>query len=292
VLWFDDNPEFFSSLDLDDLEAEIRSWGFVPNIIQVTTPDGFNQHSPFEKFDIIVVDYNLEEYGEGQDFIERLRAHQVFTEVIFYSSGNASVLWDAIRDKKLEGVFVDTKPTIQSKIIKVGQQAVRKVLDLENMRGIVMAEVGELDRILDEIFVAGMESLSQSERDAIFSKFYENAEKQVQEKTEALLGWGKNRTVEDMLCFCDSDKRWQNYRRLSKRNSRVTKSDWDYPDEVLRPRNFLAHGKPKPHPEGGYTFSFNNKDYLFDESESRDLRQRILKYKEFFSEVIMSLKQA
>ncbi len=143
ILWFDDSETYFDSLDLDWLKNEVLSWGFSPKIIQVTTPEDFMSHRPFDIFDIIVVDRNLEGYENGQQFISDLRSNSVYTEVIFYTAGNASELWDGIREKQLEGVFVSTRNDILPKISKVGSQSIRKILDLENMRGIVMAEVGE-----------------------------------------------------------------------------------------------------------------------------------------------------
>ena len=133
VLWFDDSEDYFDSLDLEPLELGVSSWGFSPDIKKVTTPEEFNSHSPFETFDLIVVDRNLEDYPDGQEFIVGLRNNAIYTEVIFYTVGNASDLWDVIREKQIEGVFVSHRSDILMKILTVGRQSIRKVLDLENM---------------------------------------------------------------------------------------------------------------------------------------------------------------
>jgi len=65
-------------------------------------------------------------------------------------------LWEAIREKKLEGIFISSRNEIVSKNTKVGYQSIQKILDLENMRGIIMAEVGELDLMRQEIIMGGM----------------------------------------------------------------------------------------------------------------------------------------
>ena len=159
VLWFDDSEDYFDSLDLEPLKEEISTWGFCPTIDKVTTPEEFKDRSPFEPYDLIVVDRNLEGYDDGQVFIADIRDHAIFTEVIFYTAGTAIDLWDAIREKKLEGVFVSSRNEILAKISQVGRQSIRKVLDIENMRGIVMAEVGELDLLLEKIIEIGVEGL-------------------------------------------------------------------------------------------------------------------------------------
>ena len=79
----------------------------------ISDPEKFMSHEPFHEFDLIVVDYNLEGYGHGEDFIKQIRDHDVFTEVIFYSANPASELWNAVRDKMLEEVAVgDPQPSL------------------------------------------------------------------------------------------------------------------------------------------------------------------------------------
>jgi len=41
ILWFDDTEEFFDILDIDGLKSEILSWGFLPEIKLVKTPEEF-----------------------------------------------------------------------------------------------------------------------------------------------------------------------------------------------------------------------------------------------------------
>jgi response regulator of citrate/malate metabolism len=294
ILWFDDNDSYFDSLDLDDLKEEIRSWGFLPNIVTVTTSEMFWSHNPFDKFDLIIVDQRLEDYGEGQEFISQLRDNHVYTEVIFYTAGIAEQLWDAIREKKLEGVYVSGKDPIP-KIKKVGYQAIKKVLDLENMRGIVMAEVGELDQVLDDIFAAGIPGLNPETRETIFKQFYQNASQQAEKSQKKLECSRENSTVECLLGFCDSHKRWQNFKQLLNYHEAIKDKKGrvgNYVKDVLTPRNFLAHGRPEQNQGGGFKFLYLGKEYIFDEDESRNLRQRILGYQDLFNRILNTLRRS
>ncbi|MCC6602796.1 MAG: hypothetical protein IT327_06280 [Anaerolineae bacterium] len=292
VLWFDDDEEYFDSLDLEPLEKKILSWGFWPKIEKVTTPEDFSYRSPFKSYDLIVVDRNLEGYEDGQEFIANIRGNAIYTEIIFYTAGNTSDLWEAIRTNELEGIFVSSRINVLSKIEAVGRQSVRKILDLENLRGIVMAEVGELDILLDEIIVLGMESLSEEERSSIFQRFHENAVSQSEGYAQALNAFIEKPNVDGMLALCDSDKRWQSFNRLRKVHTKLNGiSPGDYVQDILRPRNFLAHGKPEPHQNGGYLFSYRGKEYHFDDEVSQGLRQTILRYQKTFSSLINTIKQ-
>jgi len=120
--------------------------------------------SPFNEIDLIVVDYNLggdEEHGEA--FVEKIRQHDCWTEVVFYSAAQSSELWDAVRSRELEGVFITNHHGVSAKVEKVAYQAVRKVLDLNMMRGMVMAEVGDLDLLLGAIVEKAFDSSDQGE---------------------------------------------------------------------------------------------------------------------------------
>ncbi len=292
ILWFDDTAEFFDSLDIDWLSAEISSWGFSPNIRLVTTPQEFAKYSPYQSFDLIIVDRNLEEYGEGQNFIADLRSNSIYTEVIFYTAGTGADLWDDIRAKQLEGVFVSNRATILAKIVQVGRQSIRKVLDLENMRGIVMAEVGEIDHILDEIITVGIKGLSAEHQNSIFTRFHKDLSKRNQELADRLVTFSKTPALEELLDLCDSSKRWENFIRLWKYHNKLKDQQaiGNYQADVLAVRNILAHGKPEIF-EGGYLFRYYEKEYIFNDESGNELRKTILKYKDAFSHVLTMLQE-
>jgi hypothetical protein len=291
VLWFDDNKEYLDNLDIEQLVQDVSSWGFSPNIIKVTTPEEFTSHSPFEKFDLIVVDRNLERYQGGEEFIANLRSNAIYTEVIFYTVENVNGLWDAIHERQLEGVFVSNRSGILSKISIVGHQSIRKVLDLENMRGIVMAEVGALDQLLEEIIEIGVTNLPVEQQNLLFHKFHTGAAEKNQKDSQRIAAFIEKPKITEMLNLCDSENRWRNFSRLLKFHSKLMEQVeiGDFSTEVLRPRNFLAHGRAKLQEDGSYLFYYQGNEYRFDDSTSLRLRQTILRYKGAFSNVLNTL---
>ncbi|NOK59232.1 MAG: hypothetical protein GFH27_549283n307 [Chloroflexi bacterium AL-W] len=291
VLWFDDNEDYFDSLDIEPLKNEIRSWGFHPKIVQVTVSEDFMKHSPFVNHDLIVVDQNLEGYKDGQEFIADIRGHSVYTEVIFYTAGETSTLWELIHTNQLEGIFVSSRQDVLTKIESVGKQAVRKVLDLENMRGIVMAEVGVLDMLLDTIIILGIKSLPEEQRSSIFKAFHKKTNEQIQFQANKLATFIKNPDTDSMIELCDSNKRWENFRRLKKIHNHLSGDNiGNYVEDILAPRNFLAHGKPESLGDEGYLFNYQGKQFSFNSEVSLDLRQTILKYKKEFLSIIKILE--
>lgn len=286
VLWFDDTADFFDSIDQGHLNEQIRGWGFEPKIDLVTTPASFSARAPYADCDLIVVDFNLQEHGHGQDFISQVRSQNVFTEVVFYSSAPSDQLWQAIFEKRLEGVYVASRQNIQERMLQIGEQTVRKVLDLENMRGIVMAGVGDLDLLLDDILIRAINRASPQHRAQLFERFYEKLSHSLETNKEKLAAFRADPTAKKLVELCDSDKRWQNYERIAKFDSHLKASHpGDYRADILKPRNFLAHGIPQPSEDGAVTFLFGADCYKFDGPESASLRQRIIRYRSCFVQI-------
>jgi hypothetical protein len=292
ILWFDDNPTFVDSLDLETLKNAIKSWGFVPVIKFVHTPEEFKLYSPFKEFDLIAVDYKLGEHPHGEEFIRDIRGHGVFTEVIFYSNVPSTELWEAIRNAQLEGVFIANRQVIADKIEKVGRQSVNKILDLNNMRGIVMAEVGELDVTLEAILREGVSGLDENGQGRVFKGVHKRASQQAAEDGEKLKTFQGNPTVDALISLAtDSAKRWMCFVSVLKRHADLLderEKIGDYQKEVLWPRNCLAHGIPEES-EAGVVFTYQGKAYKFDDTVALELRQTIMGYRERFDAIKIKL---
>lgn len=286
ILWFDDDKEFFDSIDMAPVLEEIQSWGFYPQIQPVHSSTEFNTYKPFDKFDLIVVDFKL---GDelGDTFIKDIRDNEVFTEVILYSFSESSDLWKAIHDKKLEGVFITHKGSISQKLLRVARQSVRKVLDLENMRGIVMSEVGDLDALLESIFIGAMKGIGQAHQQKVFARFHEKADEQAQQQSAAILAFKEEPSIDGLLNLCDSDKRWQNFNRVKKHHDvlKAQTISTDYQESILWPRNCLAHGMPERKDDGSLLFRHKGKEFIFNDAVGREIRHKILEYKSAFSQI-------
>lgn len=290
ILWFDDTDEFFDTLDRDPFENEVKSWGFVPEFELVTTPVEFIAKVPFDTYDLIVVDYNLGDgTPHGEEFIRQIRGHNVFTEIIFYSASPSSTLWEAIRKNELEGIFVSDRAGILEKLERVARQSVHKVLDLNNMRGMVMAEVGDIDQLLDSILRTGVAGLKAADQGTIFEKFHEQATEQAEGIGRKLAAFKGAPSLDGMLTMCDSYKRWVSFKRLARLSTLAKNANLgDYSKAVLEPRNFLAHGTPRES-EAGYIFTYGGKEYMFNGKVSLELRKTILDYRHKFQQLLDTL---
>lgn len=291
ILWYDNDEEFFYSQDMEPIETEIASWGFLPQITAVHNAQELQQHQPFDQFDMLVVDFDLGADGHGDQFIKNIRSNNVFAEIIFYSMNESSSLWQVVSDKQLEGVFVAYKGSIQPKLIRVARQSVRKVLDLENMRGIVMSEVGDLDALLEDIFIRAMNGISPEQQKKVFDRFHEKTDEQAKQLQLTLQAFKEAPSIEALLELCDSDKRWQNFNRVKKHHDLLKEREIaeDYQQTILWPRNCLAHGKAERKGDGSLLFRHRGKEFIFDDEVGKTLRHKILEYKSAFSEIADAL---
>lgn len=288
MLWFDNDPELFDSMEdeIEEMKKAISGWGFIPDVHLVTDPAEFSSWKPFSEIDLIVVDFNLEQHGQGQDFIQNIRSKEVFTEVIFYSAQAATELWDAVREKELEGVYIANKDNVIPRILVIGQHTLRKVLDLANMRGIVMAEVGDLDILLGEILALAINGVPKIVQQEVFNRFHEDATRGVGSLQQGLADFAQAPSIEGLLALCDSDKRWTNFNRIKKRHDFLkSRSFGNYQSDVLKPRNFLAHGVPERLDGGTLRFTHRQASYDFSDQVSEQLRKAIIQYREIFTEI-------
>ena len=293
ILWFDDRREYLDSIPQDALERAISEWGFIPRLVLVDDPAEFIAHKPFRDFDLIVVDYNLgDNQPHGEEFIKSIREHNVLTEVIFYSANPAKDLWDAIRAKELEGIYVSGRDLVVSKIERVAQHSLHKVLDLNNMRGLIMAEFGDLDLQLDGLLALGWPSLEDDGRNYVATRFISSATEQLEKRRTELEACAASPTTDSISALSDSSKRWDNLCRLQKKHQKLNSVTMPaFAADLLFPRNCLAHGVPRQQ-GSDLIFRFSGRDFVYNEQSSRQLRQTLLGYREHLRKMELLLKEA
>lgn len=288
ILWFDDREEYLESVDVDYIKSELARLGFDCSITFVAEAEDFLNESPYKDFDLILVDYSIDPDNDqyGQEFIRSVRDQEVLTEVIFYSTNEVSDLWEAVKNEKLEGVFIAQKPHEVSKLLKVARQSIHKVLDLENVRGIVMAEVGNNDDLLSKIAKNAFFKLDSNQQVLQINKYVCYEKKRYGKSMSFLDSIMGSTNIDCLLDRLDSTKKWEMCVSLSKAVDGLDiRGKGDYQKDVLVKRNFLAHGLPKKLDDGALKFKHQGGEYIFNDVESISLRESLKKYGEFFESV-------
>lgn len=167
ILWIEDDSDFVESFDTEAIEKHVVDQGFDPFIELRTTPEQIGEAVDGTQYDLLIIDYNIAEGDlHGSDVIQQVRDSGCPTEVLFYSNNGAAELRQIAAKQELEGVFFSGRDRDQllRKITGVFDLTVRKVIDVENMRGIVMSGVAELDHLVTDVIRSVHDNLDEGKQ--------------------------------------------------------------------------------------------------------------------------------
>ena len=155
ILWFEDQPNELEH-DIASIEDFLAESGFTLRCTMKETitadqiADLANQLRRYNKYDLIVLDYDLGASGNGSDIAHRLR-QSVFTDMVFYSGKPVDDLRKILYEKGIDGVFLVGRDNFASSLEDILEDHTRKACDVNVIRGVVMDEVSRFDRILRQI---------------------------------------------------------------------------------------------------------------------------------------------
>jgi CheY-like chemotaxis protein len=167
IVWFEDSDEFVDSLK-SRIEDHLNDLGFSTKIVSRRASDGSLEIVQQEAPDLLLVDFNLTDGQKGQEIVQVLRRHELFTDVIFYAQREdlmASV-------GRLDGVYYTNRVNLREKIPKIINLTVKRQQDAVNMRGIIIAETVDIERKM-ECFIAEYFASGDVTRQAVFERLFD-----------------------------------------------------------------------------------------------------------------------
>lgn len=191
ALWVDDQPERVAAQSINiALQMADEGFEFKPRLCttiaqmeKVISEDVFT-----DEVDLILMDWDLGNDVHGEDAIKRIRQVVQHKDVVFYS-GEATVveLRKKIYDRGLEGVYCVSRQDLISEVIGVFDSLIKKVLDLDHTRGIVMGATSDIDYMVNACLTLAHSRLD----DAGKAKFIEEALKRVAEQVKNIAKQGE-----------------------------------------------------------------------------------------------------
>jgi hypothetical protein len=274
ILWFENDDRFYDSLNLDEIRSHLGNNGFDATVERKTGEEPIAELiSDAQKSDLIVMDFALEGAQQGDDLIVQIRDGNIYSEIVFYSAAGVSRLRDRVRERDMDGVYCRGRDDITTDLMPIIDYTISKVLDLENSRGLVMAELGELDLLMNEIIVKVHDS-SDEKRNFIRGKMKEKLDAQAKSVNDQVANFDALSINEIVDTVLDSNKRLTTMISIVKNlhlgqfKERLN----GYKESVLFPRNCLGHGVAEEVEEGGYVFRHGNKEFLFNDQSNTKLR--------------------
>lgn len=298
VLWVDDQPNAVKA-QITAIKAQMADEGFSFNptlctsIIEVEELIKDNVFQ--DEVDLILVDWDLGGGDHGQDVIDSVRQVAQFKDVVFYSAQKSV---DDLRriafDGRLEGIYCASREDLVFEVVGVFESLVKKVLDLDHTRGIVMGATSDIDYMIHCCLLQIEAKLDENARKAVVSQ----AVKRVQEKVKEVAKQGeKLQTATSLATILDAhmifvaNDRLRMLRRLLEKDAahpRSVEVIKSYMANVLPERNVLGHMVLAP--EGKPQAVVNSEGKLIDLDDMRALRKMILACREDFRALAETLK--
>lgn len=273
ILWFEDDEDWYESI--------------IDSIREIIEDDlGFNMSQPllmkngedinnidYSKYDIILMDLNLEKSPTGDKLISKIRSLEIFTNIVFYSSGGVSKVSEKIKELELEGVYVSSRDgnSFMKKVGKIISSTVKKVQDLNNMRGLVMAQVAELDDRMVDILKTHSNKLDEQQRSEFISKRKKRAVQSLETMHKKLQEHPVDDSIFELRDF-PTNQKWMSTKNVVASLNKKEISDLlsNYDKDIIQKRNLLAHVKQIPDRDGG--IKLTNGDFIFNDDECKRIR--------------------
>lgn len=202
------------------------------------------------EFDLVIVDYNLGQQGmNGAVAAAKVRVQLPYTDIIFYSSDQSANLHGELAGQKVNGVFVAIRQDLDEALVGVAKTIIGKAVDLSHMRGIAMAEVAEMDVLMEEILervFASDEAQFTAKGTETLAKLLEGAKDSVSQLEPVVEGGKVLDVVRDSRLFSSANK-YKAVRRVAKclptkPTDALTQLN-NYEADIIQNRNTLAHAK-------------------------------------------------
>ena len=330
ILWFENDKGSFNAKKRL-VKRVVENFGFIfsepRNEIDDKNIDVIN----FQIYDLIIADLNLDNDVKGTGLLEKIRDDKgVYTEVVFYSTIGERALREELKNFEIDGVYCAGRADddFREKVGKVIQTTIKKVQDVNNTRGLVIAESITLENEIEEILLQFFNStkgfLTAEEKDGLLKSIYQKKVTQ-QESFGKLLS---SISYSDLQQLIENDvltasngldalngilklriksiniELQQREIEPAKKASLSEKSKLigslkteliKFQDEILKVRNTLAHVKEEAESDGTpYLRSLNKKDgtvIIFNDEKYTEIRSLLKKHKKNFLEISQHLQE-
>ncbi len=328
ILWFENERGSFNAKQRL-VKRVVENFGFNFPDPRNEADDSNIDNINYQLYDLIIADLNLDNDIKGTGLLEKIRAEKgIFTEVVFYSSIGESALRQELKNFEIDGVYCASRSDddFREKVAKVIETTIKKVQDVNNARGLVIAESITLENEIEEILLnffktAEGDELNQEKAD-LLRNIYDRKIKQQQEFSKLL----NEINFKDIQKLIETDvltasngidalsgilkvdlkkiKLEMNKKGLTKEKraelqGRVDKIETikselvKFNEEILKIRNTLAHVEEEI-AENGIPFlkSLNKKDgttIMFDDAKYVEIREVLKRHKKNLQEIALHL---
>lgn len=299
ILWFDDQLGPITPF-VDRVKGIIARLGFEPRIdLRIVTADSGDPLAslPGQGLDLVLMDWKLGGGHDGAVLARRLRQSLRDTDVVFYSSEHARKLRELIFIQGIDGVFCVNREHLTDRVNGIIQGQLRRMLDLNHMRGLVMAATSDLDMAMVECLEVVQQVLHPGAGAAAFAgSIAERVSKGLREKADEIDAFGAKGKLAKLLRepSFGAFLRWEVLKEeVSRLTDRVSEPQFiqqldKYHAEVMGPRNDFAHRKAEIK-DGKLVLE--GREQPLDQDSMKSLRLRILEHSDNLRGLLATLRE-
>jgi CheY-like chemotaxis protein len=301
ILWFEDIKSSFDAKK-QIVKDIVEEFGFqFPEPRNEVNGDNINSID-YSIYDLLIVDLNLAG-TKGTNLIDRIRNQQdVYTEVIFYSSDGEGAVRAALHEFQIDGAYCAARDNdeFEDKVRKVIKTTIKKVQDINNMRGLLMAETSDIDFTMLKIIKLIMEKNVFSIRDGLIQRIFESVGSKVNGKKddyEKFLRTGNiNQVIKDNLMFDASQKLIAVQYIIDKMDHKIAGAhkngvfSTEY-TKVKQQRDLLAH-VVEEYVAGKKVLKSGNKELEFTDDFCKEMRLKLRVHSENLNDIYKAIDES
>ncbi|MCK9351208.1 MAG: hypothetical protein WCT49_00865 [Candidatus Paceibacterota bacterium] len=319
ILWFEDDSEFLEKRLVPRIEKYLsEGLGFDSEIVHKTSGTNVDALVSREEYDLIVTDLNLTQGKDeiGQKIIEKVRLQKILTDVLLYSSSPRAIKEIKEKNPGIERIsFASGRAAIYDKLCEIIFLTVRKVQDVNNLRGMVITEAIDIETRIRDLLVEKFEELDADELEKLRQKKIKHKKNNV-DKLKKSVAKSVSQLVEGLFTFselhdelmgmigeaisetkrvlCDPRKAKSTDPKLIKLKKLAFLRDelQKMKSDVIHLRNDMAHAKAERHPTTGrpvLTSIISGKKQHFDDTKCIKIRKAILSHFQNIEEIAKHL---
>ena len=304
LLIIDDDPQYVEEA-IKSLREHLATNGFD---LAETVPDTCTRealaelaHRQGREFDLVMVDYHLNPNDTGADILETLRHRMKYTDMVFYSGDPNVNLYGEMADREIQGVFLADRNELTDVLVDIADTVLGKAIDINHTRGVAMAEVADMDMLMEKalrtVLTSGARECLSAKEEEIVRKLLERREESLSDLRARLRHGGLLEIVEDGRVFTSNDK-WMALRKLTECLSQKPEEPLailkQYQTDVLEKRNRLAHDWEQGEKDGNPVLrSRGNRSErdVVNEEWMKELRNALRKHKTALSEICRAIEE-
>ncbi len=289
VLWVEDDKSWYGTT-LELFEGVLEDLGFVlkskkcENIDEVKAEIQLNK---LKDYDLLLVDYTLKNSDSGDkiiDFIRSIKDEPILTDVLFYSSA-VDMVRDSMHQLGLEGVYTCDKKEIENKFELVLNTTIKKIQEVNPMRGLIMAETSDLDELMMSI-VSIVRELGLIET---YDDYIETEMKNTFQTLSSLINSEEihlGEKIKDTRIYTSFHKAKSINKLYKETKIGIDKFFDSYNKDVISTRNNFAHVKESIENGEKVLISHStNKKEIFNDKRCIEIRKALIDYRKVLEKI-------